>query len=603
MNLRSFVHGPTAQLRLALLVVGTLCMFGSNAKAQIFQPGTQPVNEEGGLIEPLGSSTSCRECHGDYRDEDRLEPWDGWRGSMMGNAARDPVFLAALAIAEQDNPDAADFCIRCHSPSAWLRGRSSLPEWSQQNGPRLLPDERSFLSADLDGVGCAVCHRATDDVATDADAPHLMNAQIYFADGERADVRFGPYEDTGSAEAMHPVEKSDFTGSSQLCGQCHDIVNPVVMGIDAAGNPTGRPFAIERTYSEWLHSDFANAADVSERATCLDCHLKRATEPVQAAIDGDARDYFRAHQLLGGSTWVQHAIADAYPEGTEIEAQHLRDSAEATKQFLTEAAELSFPSASLEGDIVAVQVRVTNLTGHKLPTGYPEGRRMWLEVEVVVDGEVVSATQPPDTQASSPKDDVDASVELARTYEAKLGVDGEPSFHFIANNMVLEDTRIPPQGFAPPAELDMTPIGRDYQNEDGSYRHFDDAQHTFYPCANGEATLRARLWYQANTRAYMEFLRDNAPNSLVPEAGNWGARAHAAWLEHGGNEPVLMAELSEPLGQLEGLCPSPPMASDEGCSCRLGKPQPTRLFTLMVVLAWLLRRRRLASSRLGVTSA
>ena len=31
---------------------------------------------------------------------------------------------------------------------------------------------------------------------------------------------------------------------------------------------------------------------------------------------------------------------------------------------------------------MALAIKVTNLTGHKLPTGYSEGRRMWLNVQV-----------------------------------------------------------------------------------------------------------------------------------------------------------------------------------------------------------------------------
>jgi hypothetical protein len=35
-----------------------------------------------------------------------------------------------------------------------------------------------------------------------------------------------------------------------------------------------------------------------------------------------------------------------------------------------------------EGDAIAVRIRVDNLSGHKLPTGYPS-RRMWLHVRIV----------------------------------------------------------------------------------------------------------------------------------------------------------------------------------------------------------------------------
>ena len=32
---------------------------------------------------------------------------------------------------------------------------------------------------------------------------------------------------------------------------------------------------------------------------------------------------------------------------------------------------------------ITASVKVTNLTGHKLPTGYPEGRRMWVQIEAL----------------------------------------------------------------------------------------------------------------------------------------------------------------------------------------------------------------------------
>src|SRR5688572_15600750 len=85
------------------------------AAAQVFQPGTQPMGDEGGLTREIQAATVCSSCHSDYDDTDDYEPWDSWRGAMMANAARDPVFRAALSIAEVDNPDAADFCVRCHS--------------------------------------------------------------------------------------------------------------------------------------------------------------------------------------------------------------------------------------------------------------------------------------------------------------------------------------------------------------------------------------------------------------------------------------------------------------------------------------------------------
>ena len=42
---------------------------------------------------------------------------------LMAQAMRDPLFLATMAIANQDAPASGDLCLRCHTPTGWLGGR------------------------------------------------------------------------------------------------------------------------------------------------------------------------------------------------------------------------------------------------------------------------------------------------------------------------------------------------------------------------------------------------------------------------------------------------------------------------------------------------
>ncbi len=83
-----------------------------------FMPGTQELT----LNVDLAGGDSCSTCHGNY--DDAIEPYSNWAASMMGQAARDPMWYAALAIANQDAAFVGDYCIRCHSPNAWLDGKS-----------------------------------------------------------------------------------------------------------------------------------------------------------------------------------------------------------------------------------------------------------------------------------------------------------------------------------------------------------------------------------------------------------------------------------------------------------------------------------------------
>ena len=108
------------------------------ASAQTVLPGTQPGDLQNW---PLLPPSDCKTCHGGYVAGLDYEPFDTWAGTMMANSARDPLFWAAVDIANQDIPGAGEFCIRCHSPLAWRGGRSSagggLPPAAKHRGRAL----------------------------------------------------------------------------------------------------------------------------------------------------------------------------------------------------------------------------------------------------------------------------------------------------------------------------------------------------------------------------------------------------------------------------------------------------------------------------------
>lgn len=108
--------------------------------AAIILPGTQPT--EGGI--EFGKVSQCVLCHAGTKNG-AAAPYASWHGSLMGQAARDAVFRAGLAIAHQDVKGVGEFCIRCHAPRGWLAGRSEVAERS-----KLTPE-------DLHGVSCEIC--------------------------------------------------------------------------------------------------------------------------------------------------------------------------------------------------------------------------------------------------------------------------------------------------------------------------------------------------------------------------------------------------------------------------------------------------------------
>src|SRR4051812_18144040 len=69
-------------------------------------PGTQP----GGLNAETISSVLCSFCHGGYAEAE--EPYTFWTGTLMAQAVHDPVFRAALQVANADAPGSGDTCLR-----------------------------------------------------------------------------------------------------------------------------------------------------------------------------------------------------------------------------------------------------------------------------------------------------------------------------------------------------------------------------------------------------------------------------------------------------------------------------------------------------------
>jgi hypothetical protein len=185
---------------------------------------------------------------------------------------------------------------------------------------------------------------------------------------------------------------------------------------------------------------------------------------------------------------------------------------------------------------MAVAVKVTNLSGHKLPSGYAEGRRMWLNLQVRdANGGLVFESGAYD--AASGTLTVDAQ---ARVYEVLQGIfnhlgsnqcdvensSGNAMFHFVLNDCIAKDNRIPPLGFTPATAVDpngyeLRPVGATYPETtpgSGILVNYDTVNYTLQVPAGsvGPLTATARLYYQTSSKAYIEFLRDEAIANATP---------------------------------------------------------------------------------------
>jgi len=513
------------------------------------QPGTQP----GMLVQPISSSGSCTGCHSGFDAEQ--EPYEKWAASMMGQAGRDPIFYAALAIANQDASQSGEWCLRCHAPGAWLDGRS-VPASGAGLDPNL---------GDLDGVNCHVCHRMVDPFENPAENPpvdHRILQQVANVAGlpptpnngqyiiDPYDTRRGPF-DLGPSFFYHDWAQSPFHRETQICGTCHDVSNPTLSkqpdgsyalnAIDAP-HPTHQKteeFPIERTFSEWTASQFAQGpiemnarfgGNKTAYSTCQDCHMPD-TDGVacQPVLGPTFRHDLPQHNFNGVNSWVLRAVRALYPDfETGLTQQSVDAAAARTQEMQRDALDVQAWES-----LGSLRVRLVNQTGHKLPTGYGEGRRMWLHVrfldaanQLIAERGAYDPVTATLTTADTKVYAVEQGLDVAQA--AATGLTAGHSFHFVLNNKVWSDNRIPPRGFTNVAfdAADAEPVAYAYAEE----QYWDDTAFAIPP---GAARVEIEVFHQTTTKEYIEFLRDaNVTNGA-------GQVAYDQWVAHGKSAPVL----------------------------------------------------------------
>jgi hypothetical protein len=483
---------------------------------------------------------------------------------MMGQAARDPIWKAALTIANQDADNVGSACIRCHAPQGWLAGHSTPPDGS------------ALAGSDFQGVACSVCHRMVDPQYTPGLSPAPDAAILaaisppaltdphngsYVIDPE--DRRRGPFNldadwaSQGGWPGFHQFLQSPFHKSSRMCATCHDVSSPHftrqpdgAYALNANNTPgPSKPlqFPEQRTYSEWASSMFAQGPiDLQGRfggtrgtvSTCQDCHMP-GIQGQGCALDPPVRSKLPQHNFNGANSWVLRAVRGLYFDSeTGLSEQAVEDSIARNVQMLRAASDLQISRVS--GNL---NVRIINFTGHKLPTGYPEGRRMWINVRF---RNAVGAIIQERGRYNTSTDTLDAAS--TKVYEAEHGIDAAvaaatgqpqgPSFHLVLNNMIVKDNRIPPMGFTR-AAFDAVGAGPVPATLYADGQYWDD---TAFEIPPGAVTVDVNIYHQTTSREYVEFLRDeNATNST-------GSDAYDAWDLFGGRSaPVLMDSATMPL--------------------------------------------------------
>jgi hypothetical protein len=461
------------------------------------------------------TSDRCLACHNGLTTPSGKDVSIGlaWRASIMANSSRDPYWQASVRRETIDHPQAngviQDECSICHMPMARYQAKV---EGHRGEIFSHLPFSRGGETTRLaeDGVSCSLCHQVDP---KGLGTRSSFNGGFVIASPESASNRpeYGPFAiDPGQQRIMdtstggfRPTDGAHIRDSA-LCGTCHTLYTTALA---KDGRELG-VFPEQMPYLEWQNSDFKDSV------SCQDCHMPRVDGPApMAAVFAPLRQRVRHHSFLGGNFFML-SVLNRYRAELSVTAlpEELTQSASETSAFLeSQAARVSIPAFEAGAGRVQFQVRVENLTGHKLPTAYPS-RRAWLHV-VVSDrnGRTVFESGALNADGSIRGNDNDAdplryephyreitTAEQVQIYEPILkDENGHVTTGLLSTVGYLKDNRLLPRGFNKQAASKDIAVAGDAADDPEFSAGGDLVRYSVDTgSAEGPFHVEAELWYQ-----------------------------------------------------------------------------------------------------------
>lgn len=461
----------------------------------------------------------CARCHDASAGSVALKAVDGTdvspvgtlAGTMMQAAFADPFFRAQLArerTLAEDAEEVESTCLRCHAPVAFhehvFAGQAPLTLHDAEADP--------FAS---EGVSCTVCHRiGPDGLGSEStfsgNLPFSMEARL-----------FGPYPNPNPGPMRvntgYEVTYGPHMVGSNLCATCHTLETSHGEG----------SFLEQAAYLEWRNSVYSYETDgvTDETRSCQSCHMQDVGS-MRIAHNPGGRDFgftrerpeVRSHRIVGGNARVLDLLGKHGEQlGAPGTAADYERTARATREQLRgRTAQLEVVPVEAEEGIAAFDVLVTNLTGHKLPTGFPS-RRVWLEVSIEGETEWFVTGRPdregrilpPGQGLLEPHHTTISSSDQVQVWE-HVAADGkgQPTTAVTAMATSLKDNRLLPRGWeadGPDAER-TRPKG---VGDDPDFAGGGDRVSFRVPIPSGEEgrqRIQARLWFQTMPPTWLDDL-------------------------------------------------------------------------------------------------
>ncbi|MCB1755550.1 MAG: hypothetical protein KDJ38_08505, partial [Gammaproteobacteria bacterium] len=418
-------------------------------------------------------SGQCTSCHNNLTDQSNNDVSLGtdWSSSMMANATRDPYWIAKVAAEIDRHPELKgeldDTCSRCHAPMANDAAKKDGVTFEIHGENGLLSENNPYFDHAMEGVSCTICHQIEDNGKLGTIEGDSGNFSVQQYENQSDRPAFGPYADASGAYMLaqsqfNPVYSAHIT-TSESCAVCHDLRTPSVDGAGHVVSDSAESFFPEQmVYSEWKNSDFQVGG--SQEKNCQSCHMPEVEGSMMLATEGGGieRENFSRHTFLGPNTVMQTMLKNYSTElGIELEPELFDESIARNREFLKGAATVDIVSSAIKNDELVTKVKITNLAGHKLPSGYPS-RRAYLRFvvtnsigEVIFEsgrlrdnGSLEGVATDTLTTKYEPHYETITSEDQVQVYEAIMGnTDSAVTHTLLRATHYLKDNRLLPAGF------------------------------------------------------------------------------------------------------------------------------------------------------------
>lgn len=603
---------------------GDTCIRCHVAKGWI--EGRSVPSDGSGLLEDDADGVTCHLCH-------RLANPDGSEPGAVGVQA--PSFAAFGAVCATGDAAAGVACdagtgIPCaggvpacvneafhgNAMIALFQDAATSAEISRL-GPYSDAQAHDFhswkqSSFQRDAALCGTCHDVSNPVTGDLAPAHGRLVEA-LPSGAFSGVPNGPVSDkAGFRNPPYAYGVEQRTYSEWIASA---LSATSVSAASALPTELTTPSGAIRRVIDASAPDGGNYNDGTPRGfSCQSCHMRPAE--AQGCFLASQRSDLPVHDLAGANTFAPRAILyldDATLHG--VSRLRLGGGLDTdTRAAMTsgiaraEASLRSAASLQLAADpaVLSNTVRVVNLSGHKLFTGYPEGRRIWLNVKwygphgapLREDGAYGPLTVAEDLDGDGDSPDVvqtllDPESPHTRVWGVESGISKEwaarlvgplglaattplafdrvsgavtatlgdaaapeaapvtPSFHLLLNDVVIRDDRIPPwrMDYAEARKRNALPVpptqylAAGVLPQDGSeYLHYDEV--TLDP-PPGAVRAEIALLYQTTSWEYLQFLwkLNDKGNVFLESVGD---DLLEAWLATNQSAPVVMATTTVP---------------------------------------------------------